>query len=426
MKPRNVYVGGVGYGAGNIGDDGILHGILRIIEAVIPNTKITVGTYKSKRLDCISHDIQYVDYQNLQQVTVAIKECDCFVTGGATVITDDLSLDYPLKYNARLVSIAKFYGKRVAMLSIGANVLRQDAGAKIAKTITRLCDLITVRDEESHSVCLELGANPSRTTATADPAFLLRPKETTRSKELKERLRARGKVFGINVVNEVWADLDVYKIAIAKACEYFFSRHGYTPVFFCNEVRPGNFFDFEANRQTAEFLNCEHELLEPIYYSPEEIIDILSTFEFVIGMRMHGLIFSAVAGIPFVAVSRVDKVDNFMRRFGLGISGTVSQCDSKQLIADAEDLLKNRRAFQREAAERVAKLREDCLKNVELLREMFNERRIFWHKINVSSLRFLMSTTKSYKRFQRLLRGEITFGRIVRKLRSSLGQRGAN
>lgn len=426
LKPRKIYIGGNIYGSGNIGDDAVLQGILRIIESAIPEAIITVGTYQGQRLEYLPPSLKYVNSYDMTQVRTAIKQSDCFISGGGTMIGDELNLSFPLGYNSRLISIAKLYGKRVAMLAIGANRVRQDEGVKIAKTITRLSDLITVRDEESRGVCLELGAKPSGTIATADPAFLLRPKETPRSKELKERLRARGKVFGINVVNEVWAHKDGYKIAIAKTCEYFSSRHGYTPVFFCNEIRPGNYFDFEANSQTAGLLDCEHELLEPIYYSPEEMIDILSTFEFVIGMRMHGLIFSAVAGIPFVAVSRVDKVDNFMHLFGLGISGTVSHCDSKQLIADAEDLLKNRRAFQRDVAERVAKLREDCLKNVELLREMFNERRIFWHKINVSSLRFLMSTTKSYKRFQRLLRGEISFGRILRKLRSSLGQKGAN
>jgi len=426
MKPSRIYIGGNIYGAGNIGDDAVLQGILSMLESVVPGAIVTVGTYQGRSLEYLPCTLQYVKSYDMPQIINAIRRSDCFISGGGTMIGDELNLSFPLGYNLRLISIAKLYGKRVAMMGIGANRVRQDEGVKIAKTITRLCDLITVRDEQSRSVCLELGANPSRTIATADPAFLLRPKETTRSKELKERLRSRGKVFGINVVNEVWAHKDGYKIAIAKTCEYFSSRNGYTPVFFCNEVRPGDFFDFEANRQTAELLNCEHELLEPIYYSPEEMIDILSTFEFVIGMRMHSLIFSAVAGIPFVAVSRVDKVDNFMHLFGLGISGTMSQCDSKQLIADAEDLLKNRDTFQRDIAERVAKLREDCLKNVELLREMFNERRIFWHKINVSSLRFLMSTTKSYKRFQRLLRGEITFGRIVRKLRSSLGQRGAN
>jgi len=426
MKPSRIYIGGNIYGAGNIGDDAVLQGILRILKSAAPDASITIGTYKGQSLEYLPPSLQYVNSYDIPQTVTTIRRSDCFISGGGTMIGDELNLSFPLGYNSRLISIAKLYGKRVAMLAIGANRVRQDEGVKIAKTITRLSDLITVRDEQSRSVCLELGAKPSGTIATADPAFLLRPKETPRSKELKERLRARGKVFGINVVNEVWAHKDGYKIAIAKTCEYFSSRHGYTPVFFCNEIRPGNYFDFEANSQTAGLLDCEHELLEPIYYSPEEMIDILSTFEFVIGMRMHGLIFSAVAGIPFVAVSRVDKVDNFMHLFGLGISGTVSHCDSKQLIADAEDLLNNRRAFQRDVAERVAKLREDCLKNVELLREMFNERRIFWHKINVSSLRFLMSTTKSYKRFQRLLRGEITFGRILRKLRSSLGQKGAN
>ena len=416
MSSPNIYIGGNIYGAGNIGDDAVLQGILFILRSAVPEAVITVGTHQGQRLQYLPRTLQYVNGCHTPQVIDAIKQSDCVISGGGTVIGDELDLSYPLGYNAKLISIAKLYGKKVSMLAIGANKLRSNAGVRTARTIIRLCDLITVRDEESRSVCLELGADSSRTATTADPAFLLDAKETPRTRELKERLRARGRVFGVNVVDEAWAHLDTYKVSIARTCEYFHSRYGYLPVFFCNEVRPGNFFDFDANSQTAALLSCEHELLEPIYYSPGEMIDTLSVFDFVIGMRMHSLIFAAIAGTPFVAVSRVDKVDNFMELFGFRISGTVVHCEGSQLIADVECLLKGRETFQSHVAERVAVLRQECWKNVELLRNLLKERRAFWHKVNTSSLRFVLSENKSYNRFRRLLRGEITFTQIVRKL----------
>jgi len=411
MNSYNLYIGGNIYGAGNIGDDAVLQGILSIVNSAIPDVKITVGTERGERLDYLPPDVKYIRSYDLKQVAKAIRECDCFISGGGTMIGDELDLSFPLGYNAKLISIAKLHGKRVSMLAIGANRLQSEAGAKMARNIVRLCDLITLRDEESRSVCLELYAGSSPVT-TADPAFLLEAKETPRTKELKERLRARGKVFGINVVNEAWAHLNVYKNSIAKACEYFSSQYGYLPVFFCNEVRPGNFFDFDANSQTAALLRCEHELLEPVYYSPEEMIDILSVFDFVIGMRMHSMIFAAVAGTPFVAISRVDKVDNFMRLFSRRVSSSIEHCDCNQLIADIDKLLEDRETYQNYVAERVAILRQNCLQNVELILNLLNERRVFWHKANVSSLRFILnvvlSENKFYKKFRHLLRGKIT------------------
>lgn len=419
MQPYRIYIGGNIYGAGNIGDDAVLQGILRIIDSSVPQAAVSVGTDKGQRLDGLLPCLHYINSHDMRQVIRTIKESDLVISGGGTMIGDELNLSFPLGYNVRLISIAKLYGKRVSMLAIGANRLRHDAGVKAARTIVRLCDLITVRDDESRSVCLELGAKPSRTVTTVDPAFLLEAKETPRTKKLKERLRARGKVFGVNVVNEAWTHLNGYKIGIARACEYLSSRYGYLPVFFCNEVRPGDFFDFQANSQTARLLTCEHEVLEPVYYSPEEMIDILSAFEFVIGMRMHSLIFAAVAGTPFVAVSRVDKVDNFMHLFGLSSSGTVTHCDSAKLIADVAHLIEERRSLKRHLAERVTHLRRDCLKNATLLRDLVDGGRRFCPKVNASSLAFVLrlylSESKFYKRFRRFVSQEIGFGQVVRK-----------
>ena len=424
MEKSRIYIGGNIYGAGNIGDDAVLQGILRILQFVAPQAVITVGTYRGQRLEYLPSSLQYVDSSDIRQITAAIRQSDCFISGGGTMIGDELGLSFPLEYNAKLISMAKLCGKRVSMLGIGANQLRKNEGMSIAKTIVGLCDLITVRDEESLHVCLELGAETGSTATTADPAFLLSAKRTTRTKDLKERLRARGPIFGINVVNEAWTDLSTYKKGIAVACEYFFSKHGYLPVFFCNEVRPGNFFDFDANSQTAALLRCDHELLEPIYYSPEEMIDILSNFEFVIGMRMHSLIFSAITGTPFIAISRVDKVDNFMKLLGLRNSGSVDVCEGRQIIFDIERLLEGREAFQNQMAERITLLRQDALKNIDMLLNLMNEHRVLWHKANASSLRFAMSGNKFHDQIQRVLHGEITFAQIVRKLRKAFGQKG--
>jgi polysaccharide pyruvyl transferase WcaK-like protein len=421
MNCPKIYIGGNIYGAGNIGDDAVLQGILRILESAMPEVTVTVGTYQGQRLEYLPPSLQYVSSYDIPEVTAVIRRSDCFISGGGTMIGDELGLSFPLGYNAKLMSLAKLYGKRVAMLAIGANQLRSDAGVKTGMTMVRLCDLITVRDEGSRSVCLKLGAEHNRTVTTADPAFLLAAKETPRTKELKERLRARGRVFGINVVNEAWAHLDQYKMSIARTCEYLHSRHGYLPVFFCNEIRPGNFFDFDANRRTATLLRCEHEVLAPVYYSPEEMIDIISTFEFVIGMRMHSLIFSAVANVLFVSISRVDKVDNFMRLFGLKNSGSVDSCDSKQIIANVESLLEVRETVQNHIAKRVDILRQECLKNVDLFRSLLSKSKLLWHKVNASSLMFVLSKNRCYNTFWHLMRGEKTIAQIVRKLKNTFG-----
>jgi Polysaccharide pyruvyl transferase len=47
-------------------------------------------------------------------------------------------------------------------------------------------------------------------------------------------------------------------------------------------------------------------------YTPGQILSLLEHFEFCVGMRLHFLIFSALAGVPFVALPYAAKVKGFV------------------------------------------------------------------------------------------------------------------
>ena len=276
------------------------------------------------------------------------------------------------------------------MLGIGANSLRGEEAITAARTILRMSDLITLRDEGSRRVCLDLGADDSRAVLTADPAFILTGKETVRSRGVKTRLQLKGRAFGVNMVNEVWAQRKEYKAAVAKMCDHFATRHGLLPVFFANEIRSGVFFDTAANQETARLMECPAEILDPVYYSPEEMIDILSSFEFVLGMRMHVLIFSALAKTPFTAVSRIDKVSNCMSLFGLCCPGAVNECNVGRLISECETLLRNRYACGRRIAEGCRLLRCRAWKNLGTVAYLLGEVRETWRNVDAESGKYVL------------------------------------
>lgn len=394
----NIYLGGNAYGFGNIGDDAILQGLVFIIQNAVPDSLITVGTKNGNRLNFLSNNIRYISCFNIQENIAAIKGCDLFVSGGGTMIGDENTLSFPLEYNLRLISIAKLLGKRVAMLAIGANRLRTDDGSRLAKNIIKLCDMITVRDNESVTICTENGAKPDNVFKTADPAFLLKGRESKRTKELKKRIASKGKVFGVNVTNEAWKDIDGFKIEIAKVCDTVYSEYGYMPVFFCNEVRDESYYDHYANKQTASFLKCDHVVLEPIYYTPEEMIDVITSFEFVLGLRMHALIFAALANKPFVAVSRVDKVDNFMNLFGLESSANIEDIKSDAVVDNIQKVISAADRLKDQISKTIPSLRKECLKNISLIENMLSNKRVSRHRVLVSSMKYLpvKSIMKSY------------------------------
>ncbi|MFX0134193.1 MAG: polysaccharide pyruvyl transferase family protein [Candidatus Hodarchaeota archaeon] len=398
MSIDSIYIGGTAYGIGNIGDDGILQGILKIIELTFPKVKITCGVgdlwnrsppnflLGPQKKICHAYKNGIFKYR---KVYPQIKACDCYIQGGSTFVGEELGIEFPMIVNIKQNFSAKFHNKPALMIAVGANKLNSSEGIKYGKNLIYLSDLITLRDVPSKKVCLELGSNPLRTFSTADPAILLNAKPTKRTNKVKQILKTKGKIFGINVVNEVWFNILKYKAAIAKAADYISSHYGYTPVFFCNEIRPTNCFDYFANMQTINFMKEKYEILDPVYYRPEEMIDLISNFDFIVSMRMHTMIYASIVNVPFVAISRIDKVDNFLEHFGFKSSISIKNPDHKKLISDIEGAIKNSIDIKERLRETVPKLRTKCLENVKIIKAVLNNPNIYKPKLNLFTLKFL-------------------------------------
>ena len=339
MEERTVYVGGNIYGAGNIGDDAVLQGILSRLNAE-HDLSYLIGTYDGIDLPFVQDSgVEFVNANDPREVVRSIRASDIVICGGGTLISDELNLGFPLIYNARVISTARILGKPVIMSSIGVNKLQNRESKTIARNVMGLCDDISTRDDGSYDVCKELLPESVPLELVADPAYILKGTETPRTKDIKSMIKEEGRTFGVNVVNEIWEKRHEYKKVIAEVCDHLCERQGYTPVFFCNEVRAGGFFDFEANRETSSYMKSKGLLLEPTYYSPGEMIDLLSVFDFVLSMRMHALIFSALNDVPFVSISRVDKVDNFMKLFSSTSSCSIERPVTQDMIRDIEGIL---------------------------------------------------------------------------------------
>lgn len=420
MNIKSVFIGGNGYGYGNIGDDAILEGILLLFKEGLPDVGLSVETAGGDRLGFIPEDVAVTDHADTARVRQAIHGTDCFISGGGTMIGDELGPGFPLMYNASRIATAKHLAKGAVMLAIGANQLHTAKGTEIARLLATHTDVITVRDQESLDVCLALGADARNVHLTADPAFLLSPNETYRTRQLKARIKARGKTIGVNVVNEAWRDLKDYKSAIAQACDTLSTQYGCFPIFFCNEVRDGSRYDYEANMATASMLHCGYESLEPVYYTPREMIDIMSAFDGVVSMRMHSLIFAALAETPFVAVSRVDKVDNFMRLLtDYGASGSVENCNGETLAADAASVMRHWPVLKRDILRQITMLQNRCRHNIDILRGLLQQRKTFHSKSSLASLQYVISPSRDgriKRNLRYLLSGQLTIQDAIRKL----------
>jgi hypothetical protein len=67
-------------------------------------------------------------------------------------------------------------------------------------------------------------------------------------------------------------------------------------------------------------------------YTPGQLVSLLKMFHFSVGMRLHFLIFSALAEVPFMGLAYASKIKGFLEELGLESLG-LERMSSGQFIA---------------------------------------------------------------------------------------------
>ncbi|AIM33667.1 hypothetical protein DF16_orf05252 [Bacillus thuringiensis serovar kurstaki str. YBT-1520] len=81
-------------------------------------------------------------------------------------------------------------------------------------------------------------------------------------------------------------------------------------------------FDQKASREVVDLMGEETYML-PYKMDIDEKIFILSQCSLLIGMRLHALVFSAVAKTPMVGISYDPKIDSFLSQVNQPVIGSV-------------------------------------------------------------------------------------------------------
>lgn len=411
-----VFFGGNVYGCGNIGDDAVAAGVVEAIKA--NNEQQFTLSYESHEglpLPFMDGSNTILDCYDFSSFTETLNAVEMLIIGGGTMIGDELTLGFPLEHLARRVAYAKWMGKKVMFAGVGANRLRTEAGRRIARGLLKLADCVSVRDEASLNVCCELyPQNAAHYRCDADPAFLLGATPTARSAKIKASFAGRGRVIGVNVLNEAWGHLRGYKEAIAGACDVLHEKYGFATVFFCNEVRRDDYFDLMANLETASLMKSPYKVLYPDYLTPGEMMDVIGGFDAVLSLRMHALIFAAVMGVPFCGISRVDKMDNFFAQFGMNPCGQIETVTADQILKTMDVLLSEWPA--KKVSEKVDDLRKRARGIGTAILQLAEEPTPRQKQFTPELLPYLEGVSLNQIRWERLKKGELTPYKLIQKV----------
>jgi polysaccharide pyruvyl transferase CsaB len=310
------------YGGHNLGDEAILTAIVAELRRSLP-VELTVFTRDpadTLRRHRVEHAVE-LGRSSRREAEELIAQQDLFLLGGGGILYEndaDLFL--------RDVFIAHDVGVPVMVHAVSAGPLLSHSPVRArVRDALRRAAVITVRDRHSRQLFEEIGVD-REVILTADPAVLLESEPLT----LDEILRAEAidpdcTLIGFSVrepflLHERSAlapglNLEHYHRLLANAADFMVDRLDAEVVFFPLERRR---YDVQhCHGVVGQMRRAQRATVLKREYTPGQIVSLLQHFSFTVGMRLHFLVFSALAGLPFVALPYATKVLGFLEELRL-------------------------------------------------------------------------------------------------------------
>ncbi|MCW3999443.1 MAG: polysaccharide pyruvyl transferase family protein [Candidatus Bathyarchaeota archaeon] len=302
------------YGGLNLGDEAILQSIIEQLRKTV-DVDVTVFTRNAQDTKA-RHNVEHVvEVRNLTKVEITpeIERLDLFILGGGGIF-----FDKEAEIFLRELEIAYQTSVTSMVYAVGAGPLNSEISRKRVKEALSHADVITVREREAKKIFEEIGVD-NQIIVTADPAFLLTPRPLPNNAVDLEVPHGSRKLVGISVREPGPAAPDIdpnfYHGLLANAADFVISRLDADVIFVPMERQV---FDVQHSHAViSKMLQPQHAWVLKGEYSAGQLLTLTEQFAFTIGMRLHFLIFSALQGVPFVALPYATKVSGLLDSLGV-------------------------------------------------------------------------------------------------------------
>jgi polysaccharide pyruvyl transferase CsaB len=297
----------------NLGDEAILQGIVTQLRRT---TAAEFVVFSEDPEDTRRrHEVEAVPVRQLsrEESRAVVAGLDVLILGGGGILFDRAVEDY-----LREVALANEAGVPVIVYAVSAGPLVEPAKRELVAKHLDPAAAITVRDRRALKLLEEVGvARPIQ--LTADPALLLEPEPLPPDAVAWEGVLGHQPLVGLSVREPGPAapNLDEahYHALIANAADFLVDRHDAHIVFVPLERLRSDLQ--HAHAVVARMRHAERATVLKGDYRPGQLLTLLSGFRFALGMRLHFLIFAALAGVPFVALPYASKVEAFVAELEL-------------------------------------------------------------------------------------------------------------
>jgi polysaccharide pyruvyl transferase CsaB len=354
------------YGFNNFGDEAILKSMVRAFKEKIPQIKILVLSQNPVHTSQ-TYQVKAINRLHLISILNCLRDTNLFISGGGGLLQDSTGKGWSILYYLGLILGAKIIRVPVMIYAQGIGPINQPINKKLMKWILNKVDLITVRDNFSKELLENLGVVKPSIYVNSDPSFLLNKKDINCILEnyphIQELMNSDNRpIIGVSV-REYKGNRSDLKIMFAQLADYLIEKYKVKIVFL-----PFKFDDdVQVSEEILSLMKNQADILK-IKLEPEELISILSQFSLMIGVRLHSIIFSSMANLPFIAFKYDPKIKNFVAE--LGLSELLLELDNvslEKIQEKIEYIRENKDRIKEILSEKVKDLKEKALINNNLV-----------------------------------------------------------
>ena len=362
-EPKKYVLAGY-YGYSNSGDDALLASISYDLTKENPDNEITILT-KTPDESYGQSQVKTIYRFNLIRVLRAIKRSDILLMGGGSLLQDKTS-SRSLWYYLGLIGAAAFYNRKCYLFANGIGPIQRSYNRWLTRRVVDQADLITLREAMSRQVLETLGVTKPYMEVTADPVFnLVFDLDIPLDMEVLPKGFDPSKPFA-SVIVRSWEGQRHYVKELAKACDLLVEERG-LQVLMIPLKYPS---DLGVERKIDKAMNQRSYVMDN-QLSMEQLVALIGKGEITLAMRLHGIIYSAVTGVPVVGLSYDMKVAYYTRELGMPLLEDVTVLTSDDLAACVSQVYDNYETLQQRLNDNVNRLTDMAGRNAQLLRTLF-------------------------------------------------------
>jgi polysaccharide pyruvyl transferase CsaB len=357
-RPYRVGISG-SYGGLNLGDEAILAGIVTELRRALP-VEITVFSRDAEDTKERHQVERVVPVRKLSrdEVLPEVRRLDLLILGGGGILFDSEAQNF-----LREVMLAHEHRVPVMVYAVSAGPLRDPAAQEAVREALAQAEVVTVRERGARQVLEDIGVHVD-ITVTADPALLLKPEPVPADVLKREGLDSGRPLVGMSVREPGAAAPEIsehaYHQLLADVADFMVDRYDADIVFV--PMEPKMLDTQQCHAVAAQMLRAPRATVLKGAYTSGQLLTLMKSFAFGVGMRLHFLIFASLQNVPFVALPYAPKVHGFLDDLNISMP-PFAQVNAGRLIAHIDHAWDRRRQLQTKIRRALPALKERALES---------------------------------------------------------------